>query len=417
MPTDAQPWLADDPVLTARVEDAMATEAGLSTRGAAARLPVPLLDAADLPLRLRGGGVDRLTDEGRAGQLGLPRVADELYRSARRLRVFVARPVTRNLHGVLDVVTLSVSEIERRLLTLALPALTAPLSGSSMSRLLGVLVAAIFMLAPLSNGHKKAPDERAAVLRVVQRLFDGMRAGDSAMVRSTFHPNAQLATAIVRQGNAIVEIDTMDSFIRAVGTPHDDVWDERLSNTSVQVDGTLASVWTDYSFYLGSKFSHCGVDAFQLAKSGGEWRIVALADTRRRQGCAETGGAGVVEYYPMGGAMKLPFSSAVRVGNMLYLAGQIGADTTGTLVKGGIGPETRQTMENIKGVLERQVRIVAGPGGPVRRDARRHQGLAGDEQGVHYLLRRTSRRGARSARAAWCSTRESRSSAPRRSAR
>jgi 2-iminobutanoate/2-iminopropanoate deaminase len=222
-----------------------------------------------------------------------------------------------------------------------------------MSRLLGVLVAAIAVLAPLSNGHAQAPDERAAVLRVVQRLFDGMRAGDSAMVRSTFHPNAQLATAIVRQGNAIVEIDTVDSFIRAVGTPHDDVWDERLSNTSVQVDGTLASVWTDYSFYLGSTFSHCGVDAFQLAKSGGEWRIVALADTRRRQGCAETGGAGVVEYYSMGGAMKLPFSSAVRVGNMLYLAGQIGADTTGTLVKGGIGPETRQTMENIKGVLER----------------------------------------------------------------
>jgi hypothetical protein len=59
--------------------------------------------------------VDRLTDEGRAGQLGLPRVADELYRSARRLRVFVSRPVTRNLNRVLDVVTISASEIERRL--------------------------------------------------------------------------------------------------------------------------------------------------------------------------------------------------------------------------------------------------------------------------------------------------------------
>jgi len=69
----------------------------------------------DLPLRLRGGAVDRLTDEGRAGQLGLPRVADELYRSARRLRVFVARPVSRNLNGVLHVVTLSAAEIERRL--------------------------------------------------------------------------------------------------------------------------------------------------------------------------------------------------------------------------------------------------------------------------------------------------------------
>jgi reactive intermediate/imine deaminase len=221
-----------------------------------------------------------------------------------------------------------------------------------MTRPLVVLAAAAALAAPGATGHAQAPDERAAVLSVVTRLFDGMRRGDSAMVRSTFHPQAQLATAIVRQGNAIVEIDTLESFIRAVGTPHPEVWDERLSNTSVQVDGTLASVWTDYSFYVGSRFSHCGVDAFHLAKAGGEWRIVALADTRRREGCPETAGASAVEYYPVGGNMNLPFSAAVRVGNMLYLAGQIGADSTGKLAKGGIGPETRQTMQNIKAILE-----------------------------------------------------------------
>jgi 2-iminobutanoate/2-iminopropanoate deaminase len=38
---------------------------------------------------------------------------------------------------------------------------------------------------------------------------------------------------------------------------------------------------------------------------------------------------------------------------MLYLSGQIGTDSAGRLVKGGIGPETRQTMENIRAVLER----------------------------------------------------------------
>jgi 2-iminobutanoate/2-iminopropanoate deaminase len=49
----------------------------------------------------------------------------------------------------------------------------------------------------------------------------------------------------------------------------------------------------------------------------------------------------------------LPFSSAVRVGNMLYLSGQVGVDAeTGNLVGGGIGAETRQTMENIGAVLE-----------------------------------------------------------------
>ncbi len=49
----------------------------------------------------------------------------------------------------------------------------------------------------------------------------------------------------------------------------------------------------------------------------------------------------------------LPFSSAVRAGDMLYLSGQIGIDPeTGALVPGGVGPETRQTLENIRAVLE-----------------------------------------------------------------
>jgi 2-iminobutanoate/2-iminopropanoate deaminase len=47
-----------------------------------------------------------------------------------------------------------------------------------------------------------------------------------------------------------------------------------------------------------------------------------------------------------------PFSPAVRVGNMLYLAGQIGTKD-GKVVPGGIGPETRQVMQNIKDVLEK----------------------------------------------------------------
>ncbi len=51
---------------------------------------------------------------------------------------------------------------------------------------------------------------------------------------------------------------------------------------------------------------------------------------------------------------NLPFSAAVRVGNMLYLAGQVGTlPGTETLIEGGIGPEARQTMENIKMVVEK----------------------------------------------------------------
>jgi len=48
-----------------------------------------------------------------------------------------------------------------------------------------------------------------------------------------------------------------------------------------------------------------------------------------------------------------PFAEAVRVGNMLYLSGQLGTDSTGKVVPGGIEAETRQTLDNIKAALER----------------------------------------------------------------
>jgi 2-iminobutanoate/2-iminopropanoate deaminase len=47
-----------------------------------------------------------------------------------------------------------------------------------------------------------------------------------------------------------------------------------------------------------------------------------------------------------------PFSPAVKVGNMLFLAGQLGTDTNNKLAEGGIGPETKQALTNIKNLLE-----------------------------------------------------------------
>jgi reactive intermediate/imine deaminase len=59
-----------------------------------------------------------------------------------------------------------------------------------------------------------------------------------------------------------------------------------------------------------------------------------------------------IEYYTSENLKGLPFSTAVRVGRMLYLSGQIGIDDSGKLVPGGIAAETRQAMDNIRAVLE-----------------------------------------------------------------
>ncbi len=51
--------------------------------------------------------------------------------------------------------------------------------------------------------------------------------------------------------------------------------------------------------------------------------------------------------------LNLPFSEAVSYNGVLYLSGQIGTGADGKVVAGGIGPEARQTMDNIKAVVEK----------------------------------------------------------------
>lgn len=63
---------------------------------------------------------------------------------------------------------------------------------------------------------------------------------------------------------------------------------------------------------------------------------------------------GVTWHTPYGRPTR-PFTPAVQVGTLLFLAGQIGtaASAQGSVVPGGIQAETKQTMDNIKDVLEK----------------------------------------------------------------
>lgn len=56
---------------------------------------------------------------------------------------------------------------------------------------------------------------------------------------------------------------------------------------------------------------------------------------------------------PLAG-MGYPFSESVRVGNLLFISGQVGDDGRGNLVEGGIAAEAEQVMLNIEAALERR---------------------------------------------------------------
>ena len=87
--------------------------------------------------------------------------------------------------------------------------------------------------------------------------------------------------------------------------------------------------------------------------TGARSRVLTLCSVLAFAGCAENGRTAADPIFvPMTGTRPLPFSAAVRVGDILYLSGQLGTDSAGTLVPGGIEAETRQAMENIRGIVE-----------------------------------------------------------------
>lgn len=131
-------------------------------------------------------------------------------------------------------------------------------------------------------------NEEEAVIATIQQLFDGMRQADSTMVRNTFHPNARLQSAFTnKEGLPVLHGGDIDQFVQQIGTPHEEVYDEKIWSYEVKIDGRLASVWTEYTFYLGEKMSHCGVNAFHLFKGEKGWKITQITDTRRKSDCKE----------------------------------------------------------------------------------------------------------------------------------
>ena len=130
--------------------------------------------------------------------------------------------------------------------------------------------------------------DQDAVKQTINTMFDAMRKGDSTMLRSAFHKNIVFeGISNKKDGTVALDIDNPNDFIKMVGTPHKEVYDEQITFNDIKIDGDMASVWAPYKFYLGKTFSHCGVDVFTLMRTPTGWKIIYVVDTRRKGNCPE----------------------------------------------------------------------------------------------------------------------------------
>ena len=128
----------------------------------------------------------------------------------------------------------------------------------------------------------KGQEKVESVKRVINRLFDGMRNGDSAEVASLFTSDAIMQTIASKDGKTAVRQDKVSNFTSFVGKQAKGTADEQIEFETIKIDGELAFVWTPYKFIRNGQFSHRGVNAFCLVQQEGQWKIHYIIDTRRK---------------------------------------------------------------------------------------------------------------------------------------
>ena len=149
-------------------------------------------------------------------------------------------------------------------------------------------VAAVLTLLAAAPLRAQAPAPATAsseVLATIDSFLVGLRTRDTAkMARYT---DTLSRFTLLRPGPAgtRVMLLTAPQFMAAVTRPNQPALDEPIRNPVVQIDGDLATVWAEYQVRIDGKVSHCGYDAFHLARLGGAWKILNVSDTFRREGC------------------------------------------------------------------------------------------------------------------------------------
>ena len=142
------------------------------------------------------------------------------------------------------------------------------------------------MIASVAVTHAQTSED--SVKSVINNMFTGMKNADTVLLKSCFADSMVLQTiSRNKEGKLIVRNESPSGFINFISKESPGNADERITIDVVKVDGPLAIVWTPYNFYYKGKFSHCGVNSFQLVRFNGEWKIQYLIDTRRKQGCVE----------------------------------------------------------------------------------------------------------------------------------
>lgn len=148
----------------------------------------------------------------------------------------------------------------------------------------GLLLFVTMILGAAPLGAQTPSTDEREVVATVQRIFDAMGTCDPPAIRALTLPEGRLYR-LTPGSDQPPRSQTLDEFA-AQFAPCTRKLVERSWAPQVRVHKGIATFWAPYDFWIDGKFSHCGIDSFELVKTNGTWKMTSGIYTVEREGCA-----------------------------------------------------------------------------------------------------------------------------------
>lgn len=144
----------------------------------------------------------------------------------------------------------------------------------------------LWISATVFSQEELSPDQKHSKQAVLD-FFEGFHEGDTSKIKKVIDKNMVMQTiSKTKEGKTITVTTDIEKFIEAIHKrSKDQKWHEKLVDFKIHASADIAQIWTPYEFYVNEQFSHCGINIFQLFYDGHYWKIIAIADTRKKVGC------------------------------------------------------------------------------------------------------------------------------------
>lgn len=144
----------------------------------------------------------------------------------------------------------------------------------------------LFFSLSFTLGAQETSEEKQ-LRETIEIFFEGFHQRDSLLIKSVTGDDIVMQSiGKDESGKTVLHQEDFNSFLKSiVSIPLETSFREELHSFEIRREEDMANVWTPYSLFINDIFSHCGVNNFQLMKKNGNWQIIYIVDTRRKEGC------------------------------------------------------------------------------------------------------------------------------------